>query len=209
MEKHNQAAKRNIGNLRVVVLSSLLLCASQSATGQAIVTAGVPKFNQDAFSRIPIPPEIVGAWQMQIEGKAFKLRNNFNIEIKITNGKNGTPEALVSYFAGNPQRPSSICRSQLSVVSVEAQSLIFQESLNYRAGKDACPIWKQVAIEPRQGQLMVRWRDGSNRKNSMKMEALAYRSAGGQICRTVGGKGAYGGQVFCRTSDGDWLPKSG
>ena len=144
---------------------------------------------------------------MQIEGRAFKLRTNYNIEIKINDGRRGLPTALVSYFAGDQRMPSTICRSQLTLISIEGQNLVFEESLNYKGGKDSCPIWDQVAIERRSGHLWFQWRDAGRRKSSIKMEAGAYRWTGGRECRVVSGDGGPGGQEWCRDAEGNWSPR--
>lgn len=157
-----------------------------------------------------IPAEFVGAWQAQIEGKGFKLKTNYNIEMKISDGLSGAPEALVSYFAGDVKRPSTICRTQLTLVSREQHSLIFEESRNYRSRKieEACPIGNQLAIATRGGEIWVQWRDVGRRKVTVKMEAGAHRSTGGMECRTVGGSDRSGHEVWCRTPEGDWRPKA-
>ena len=159
------------------------------------------------YSPVEIPSEFVGAWQLRIEGPAFKLKTSYNIELKITDGRSGSPEALISYFAGNENRPSTICRTQLNFVSAEGQNWVFNESLNYRAGKDACPVWDQISIMARGENLWLQWRDAGRRKVTIKMEGGARRSTGGMECRSVGGSGQSGGQVFCRTPDGDWVPR--
>ena len=56
------------------------------ALGQAVVPPGsnvVPTFRPNAFSSNEIPAEIIGVWQVQIEGRASKLKTNYNIEFKI------------------------------------------------------------------------------------------------------------------------------
>jgi hypothetical protein len=166
-----------------------------------------PAFRPIAPSGDQVPAEFVGAWQVQIGGNASKLKTNYNVEIKINDGRSGLPAAIVSYFAGDASRPSTICRSQLTFESSEGRNLIFRESLNYKGGKDSCPIWDQIAIEPREGHLWLQWRDGGGRKTTVKMEAGAYRWAGGMECRLVSGDGSSSGQEWCRDADGNWSPK--
>ena len=158
-------------------------------------------------SSVQMPAELVGAWQAQIEGKAFKLRTNYNIEIKINDGRSNLPTAIVSYFAGDASRPTTICRSQLTLVSADIQNFVLGESLNYKGGKDSCPIWDQVTIEPRSGALWLQWREGGKRKLTVKMEAGAYRFTGGMECRIVSGDGGAGGQEWCRDAEGNWAPR--
>ncbi len=185
----------------------------QSADVGLAQPAATQSLNQNpAFKPMPsaasqVPADIVGAWQVQIEGNAFKLKTNYNIEIKINDGRGGLPAAIVSYFAGDASRPSTICRSQLTLVSSEGRNLVFGESLNYKNGKDSCPIWDQIAIEPRTGHLWLQWRDGGRRKPVIKMEAGAYRWTGGMECRLVSGDGSSSGQEWCRDADGNWSPK--
>lgn len=153
-----------------------------------------------------LPGSVAGAWQLRMAGRAIKLRADYTIEIKINTGGR-QPIALISYFAGDQRRPSSICRTQLSLLSNEGEAAVFSESLNYRMGKDRCPIWDQVTIAPRDGGLWVQWRDVAGRKATVKMEGQADRASGGAECRTVGGDGGSGGQLYCRTPDGDWTAK--
>ncbi len=168
-----------------------------------------PLFNPGylPFSTMQVPTDIVGAWQIQIEGRAFKLQNNYNIEIKVNDRQIGLPEAIVSYFVGDTRRPSTICRSQLTLISVEGQKLVFEESLNYKGGKDSCPIWDQVAIEKRDGNLWFQWRNAGKRKSAIKMEAGAHLPTSGMECRLVSGDGGFGGQEWCRDAEGNWSPK--
>ncbi len=187
-----------------VCLPSADLVLAQSATSSALNSN--PTF-RPIPSSVQMPAELVGAWQTQIEGRAFKLRANYNIEIKINDSRSNLPTAIVSYFAGDANRPSTICRSQLMLVSTEGQSFVLGESLNYKGGKDLCPIWDQVTIEPRSGSLWLQWRDGGRRKPSVKMEAGAYRFTGGMECRLVSGDGGAGGQEWCRDAEGNWSPR--
>lgn len=184
------------------------LALAQAAIGQSTVSSNTSVFRSKSFSPIEVPEEIVGAWQVQIEGRAFKLKANYNIEIKINGSRGGLPEALVAYFAGDSRRPSFLCRSQLNLVSTEKDRLVFEETLNYKSERRAsCPIWDQVAIEPRNGHLWLQWRDVGRRKAKIRMEAGAYRSTGGMECREVGGNGGSRGQVWCRDAEGNWAPK--
>lgn len=154
-----------------------------------------------------IPQEITGSWRVTVAKQTSKLKADHTIEIKIGDDRKFMPDAVLSYFVGDSERPSTICRSQLTLFAVEGEELIFQESMNYKGGKDACPIWDQVAITPRGGQLWVRWRDGNRRKPTIKIEAAAFRATGGQECRVVSGDGRAGGQEWCRDAEGNWAPK--
>lgn len=196
---------------RLLMLSCFtFLPAAEAGFAQQVASQSlnpIPAFRPMPTSGTQVPAEVVGAWQVQINGNAFKLKTNYNIEIKINDGRSGLPAAIVSYFAGDASRPSTICRSQLTFESSEGQNLVFGESLNYRGGKDPCPIWDQVAIEPREGHLWLQWRDRGGRKHAIKMEAGAYRWTGGKECRLVSGDGNSSGQEWCRDADGNWSPK--
>lgn len=195
-----------------LLLSCSILCGAVAnlALGQAVTPPGsnvVPAFRADAFAPTGIPADLVGVWQVQIEGRPFKLKNNYNIEFKINDGRGRLPAAIVSYFVGDPARPSTICQSQLTLVSTEGAKLVFAESKNRQGGKDYCPIWDQVAIESRSGQLWFEWRDAGRRKATTKMKAGAYRWTGGMECRLVSGDGGSGGQEWCRDAEGNWSPR--
>lgn len=154
-----------------------------------------------------IPQGIMGPWRVSIAKQSFKLKADYTIEIKVGDDRKFMPDGVLSYFAGNSDRPSTICRSQLTLVAVAGEDLIFQESLNYKGGKDPCPIWGQVVITPQGGQLRVRWSDGGRKKSAIKIESSAYRATGGLECRLVSGDGRAGGQEWCRDAEGNWAPK--
>lgn len=154
-----------------------------------------------------MPQSVMGSWRVNIAKQPFKLKADYVVEIKIGDDRKFMPDAVLSYFAGDIERPSTICRSQLALVGVEGEDLIFQESLNYKGGKDPCPIWGHVAITPRAGHLLVRWRDGGRKKSAIKIESAAYRATGGLECRLVSGDGRAGGQEWCRDFEGNWAPK--
>jgi hypothetical protein len=184
-----------------------LLSADIALAQSAIVSVpnSMPAF-RPMLSSGQVPTEIVGAWQVQIEGQAFKLKANYNIEIKFNDGLGNMPAAIVSYFAGDASRPTTICRSQLKLVSTEGASYVFEESLNYKGGKDSCPIWGRIAVEPRDGSLWFQWRDAAKRKAKIRMEAGAYHPTGGKECRLVSGDGGVGGRKWCRDTEGNWNP---
>lgn len=201
------------GSVRVRVTLAIM-CASgaalqmSTAVGQSVV-GPVPDFATDSFDGPQIPPEVRGAWQAQVEGKTFKLKSNFNIEVKFEDGRDGRPHGLVAYFAGDPRRPSSLCRSQLDLASNTDGRLVFTETLNYKSERRAqCPIWDGLAVEQRGGELWIEWQDVGRRSAKVKMQASAVRTSGGAQCRTVGGGGRYGGQVWCRDMEGNWAPQS-
>lgn len=200
-----------INQILMLVVLAVLTCVHSAEMVVAQYTIAprlstVSAFGPPPFTSVQVPAEMVGAWQVQIEGRAFKLKTNYNVEIKITDGQSSLPTAIVSYFAGDARRPSTICRSQLTLVSAEGQSFVFEESLNYKGGKDSCPIWDQLAIEIRSGSLWFQWRDAGRRKATIKMEAGAFRPTGGKECRLVSGDGGAGGQEWCRDVEGNWSP---
>lgn len=202
---------KSASNRLLIPCSIACLAMADLALGQAVVPPGsnvVPTFRPNAFSSNEIPAEIIGVWQVQIEGRASKLKTNYNIEFKINDGRGSLPVAIVSYFAGDARRPSSLCRSQLTLVKADGQKWVFDESQNYKTpnGPDACPIWDQIAIEPRTGHLWFQWLDGK-RRLAIKMEAAAYRWTGGMECRKVSGDGRSGGEEWCRDAEGNWAPK--
>ena len=196
---------------RLMMLSCFtVLPAAEAGLAQQVANQSlnpIPAFRPMPAPGAQMPAEAVGAWQAQIAGSGFKLKTNYNIEIKINDGRSGLPAAIVSYFAGDASRPSTICRSQLTFETAEGRNFVFRESLNYKGGKDSCPIWDQVTIEPREGHLWLQWRDQAGRKSTIKMEAGAYRWTGGMECRLVSGDGNSSGQEWCRDADGNWSPK--
>ena len=202
---------KSASNRLLIPCSIACLAMTDLALGQAVVPPGsnvVPTFRPNAFSSNEIPAEIIGVWQVQIDGRVSKLKTNYNIEFKINDGRGSLPVAIVSYFAGDARRPSTLCRSQLTLVKTDAQKFVFDESQNYKTpnGPDACPIWGQIAIEPRTGHLWFQWLDGK-RRPAIKMEAGAYRWTGGMECRIVSGDGRSGGEEWCRDAEGNWAPK--
>ena len=204
----NKGLKRMIK--RQVILKGMLFAflgsapfahAAFSQTGDLVAGA---VSSSDAL----VPVEVLGAWHADVDRRAFKLKVDYSVEIKINDGGSNMPVAIVSYFAGNADRPSTICRSQLDLVRTEGAVLIFEESLNYKGGKDPCPVWDQVAIEPKDdGSLWMQWRDARRRSFKSKMEAAAYRSNNALACRIVSGDGRSGGQEWCRDAEGNWAPK--
>lgn len=177
---------------------------AQSAPLPGVTTA--PGFRGAATPALSVPAAALGSWQVVLDAPTYKLKTNYNVEVKIGGFRPGMPEAVLSYFAGNAQRPSTICRSQLTLIGVEGQELIFAESLNHKGGKDPCPVRAQIAITPQPGQLVVRWRDGG-RKPKVRLQAMAYRATGGMECRLVSGDGSAGGQEWCRDAEGNWAPR--
>ena len=177
---------------------------AQSAPLPGVTSA--PGFRSPAAAALQIPETATGSWQVVLDAPTHKLRTNYNVEVKIGGFRPGMPEAVVSYFAGNAQRPSTICRSQLTLIGVEGADLVFAESLNHRGGKDPCPIRQQVVITPEPGMLVMRWRDGG-RKPKVRMQATAYRAGGGMECRLVSGDGGGSGQEWCRDAEGNWAPR--
>ncbi len=177
---------------------------AQSAPLPGVTAA--PTFRSGASPAPQIPETVTGSWQVVLDGPTHKLRTNYNVEVKIGGFRPGMPEAVVSYFAGNAQRPSTICRSQLTLIGVEGTDYVFAESLNHRGGKDPCPIRQQIVITPGPGMLVVRWRDGG-RKPKVRIEATAYRASGGMECRLVSGDGSGSGQEWCRDAEGNWAPR--
>lgn len=202
------------GRLRRV-MRGLALGAAVSLPGAAPLVAqsaplpgvtAAPVFRGTAAPALKVPDGAMGSWQVVLDARTYKLKSNYNVELKIGGFRPGMPEAALSYFAGSSERPSTICRSQLTLIAAEGQELVFAESLNHRGGKDACPVREQVAITPQPGQLVVRWRDGG-RKPKVKIEAIAYRATGGMECRLVSGDGGVGGQEWCRDAEGNWAPR--
>lgn len=154
-----------------------------------------------------IPQAIMGAWQVRIDGRQARLKTDYTIEIKINETQRGLPAGLVSYFAGSQDKPSTICRSQLTPLAAEGQGMVFAESLNYRGGKDPCPVHAQVFVEASGDTVLVRWRDAARRGPEVKLQAIASRSTGGGECRLVSGDGKVGGQTWCRDREGNWTPR--
>jgi hypothetical protein len=185
-----------------------LLSLSLAALGTVASLAGSGAIGQEpAQTAGEVPPELIGIWQLEIAGRPFDLKANYNIEINIKQQtRKGWPPATVTYFAGDERRPSTICRSQLTLASTSGQSLMFDESLNYKAGKDSCPIWDQMAIQLQEGQLSIQWHNVKRRKVVVKMEGRAQKlvseqiAAESQLCRDVEGV------RWCRDSNGDWAP---
>lgn len=126
---------------------------AQSAPLPGVTTA--PGFRGAATPTLRVPDAALGSWQVVLDAPTYKLKTNYNVEVKIGGFRPGMPEAVLSYFAGNAQRPSTICRSQLTLIGVEGQELIFAESLNHKGGKDPCPVRAQIAITPQPGQLVA------------------------------------------------------
>lgn len=186
----------------VCVLAAPLFAQSEPLPG---VTAA-PVFRGAAAPALQVPDTAIGSWQVVLDAPTHGLRTSYNVEIKIGGFRPGMPEAVVSYFAGNAQRPSTICRSQLTLIGIEGADFVFAESLNHRGGKDPCPIRKQVVITPEQGALKMRWRDGG-RRPKVRIQAMAYRATGGMECRLVSGDGGSGGQEWCRDAEGNWAPR--
>lgn len=174
-----------------------------------IPSAGaLPEIGFAGSQKPEMPPEILGAWQVRVDGKTFKLKDSYNIEIKFNGARNGMPEALVAYFAGDARRPSSLCRSQLDLISNSDGQLIFKETLNYKSDRSAkCPVWGRLIIDKSDGGILFRWQDAGERKPKTRMEASALRLNGGRECRTVGDGNPSGGQIWCRDSEGNWAPK--
>ncbi len=177
---------------------------AQSAPLPGVTSA--PAFRGAATPALKVPDEAIGSWQVVLDAPTYKLKTNYNVEVKIGGFRPGMPEAVVSYFAGDAQRPSTICRSQLTLIGIEGTDFVFAESLNHRGGKDPCPIRQQVVIRPQPGSLMMRWRDGG-RKPKVRAQAIAYRATGGMECRLVSGDGGAGGQEWCRDTEGNWAPR--
>lgn len=187
----------------------LLLAAplfAQSAPLPGVTSA--PAFRSAGEPAIRLPDAALGSWQVVLDAPTHKLKTGYNVEIKIGGFRPGMPEGVVSYFAGNAQRPSTICRSQLTLIGTEGEDFVFAESLNHRGGKDPCPVRPQVVITPEPGKLVMRWRDGG-RKPRVRMQAVAYRATGGMECRLVSGDGGAAGQEWCRDSEGNWAPRRG
>ena len=51
---------------------------------------------------------------MALDAPTHKLRTNYNVEVEIGGFGPGMPDAVVSYFAGNVQRPLAFLRQRLS-----------------------------------------------------------------------------------------------
>jgi len=177
---------------------------AQSAPLPGVTAA--PGFRSGAEPALKLPDTALGAWQIVLDAPTHKLKTNYNVEIKIGGFRPGMPEGVVSYFAGNAQRPSTICRSQLTLIATDGTDFVFSESLNRRGGKDPCPVRQQVVITPEPGKLTVRWRDGG-RRPKVRLQAIAYRASGGMECRLVSGDGGPGGQEWCRDAEGNWAPR--
>lgn len=169
------------------------------ATSQALQPAA-----QGGGRAASVPPGMEGIWQAEIAGSAFRLKGNYQIEIKLAQARPGMPDGLVTYFIGRPDRPSTICRSQLNLKTRGEQALSFTETLNYRFGKDTCPIFGDVAVETVEEQLLVRWITPRKRKPKLRMETRAVRISGGLECRLVGENSSLAGKKVCRDADGNW-----
>lgn len=177
----------------------------------AIIAALVPAASQalQPVSQMParaapVLPGMAGIWQAEIAGSAFRLKGNYQVEIKMAPAKRGMPDGLVTYFIGRPDRPSTICRSQLNLKSQGEQVVSFTETLNYKYGKDACPIFGDVTAEAVEGQLLVRWITPSKTKPKLRMETRAVRIGGGVECRRVGENSSLAGKRVCRDVEGNW-----
>lgn len=153
--------------------------------------------------------QYVGLWQAKIAGAPFKLRNDYNVEIKVARSRNGEMIAVMNYFIGKDYRPTTICRSQLVPTAIGDGRTIFNESLNFRRGKDDCPIWKQVAFASAADGLDLQWLDGNSRKSKVRMAARAQRAGASGECRLVADEGSSAGLKVCRTPEGDWVVQPG
>lgn len=149
--------------------------------------------------------QYIGLWQAQISGSSFKMKSDYSVEIKVAKSRNGETIAVVNYFIGKNYRPTTICRSQLLLSSIDSNGTIFNESLNFKRGKDACPIWDQVVFSEAEQGINLQWRDGAGKKARIKMSALAQRAGAANECRMVSDEGSAGGLKVCRTSEGDWV----
>ena len=195
-----------MGGLTLGIAGGVLAAplVAQSAPLPGVTTA--PGFRGTAPAALQVPDTALGSWQVVLDAPTHKLKTNYNVEVKIGGFRPGMPEAMVSYFAGNAQRPSTICRSQLRLIAVDGADFVFAESLNHRGGKDPCPVRQQIVITPEPGKLVMRWRDGG-RRPKVRIQAIAYRASGGMECRLVSGDGGAGGQEWCRDAEGNWAPQ--
>ncbi|MEE4210481.1 MAG: hypothetical protein V2I43_14610 [Parvularcula sp.] len=183
-------------------LGTLSLGANPSEVTVGLAGASAP------VSQAQMPSDLLGAWQLQVDARQFKLRDEFNIEVKFADGSDGLPEGLVAYFAGDSSRPSGLCRSQLDLVSATQDGMIFEETLNYKSGrKIRCPIWGRVSIKRTEGGFLFEWSDEGRRRKKVRMWASAGRLTGGQECRMVGATGTSDGEVWCRDAEGNWSAK--
>lgn len=159
-------------------------------------------------SRPAIPSDLLGAWELKVDAKQYKLKDSYSIEMKFADGSDGLPEALVAYFTGDPRRPSGLCRSQLDLVSSTPDILIFDETLNYKSNRSVrCPIWGKVSIGRTSDGFVLQWAGTGSRKQKIRMAANATRLNGGQECRMVGATSSSGGEVWCRDAEGNWSAK--
>ncbi|AJP71330.1 hypothetical protein [Sphingomonas hengshuiensis] len=206
------SGKRVSEGQAVIALCCLLVLPPQSPGFAQTVPTGAPGFAPRANPGPEMPSDLLGAWQVQVDGKAFKLKDSYNIEIKFNGADDGLPEALIAYFAGDARRPSSLCRSQLDLVSSTGGQLVFRETLNYKSGRSVkCPVWGRLVIDKSDGGILLHWLD-EGRKPKTRMEATALRLTAVRLkadreCRAVGDGSESGNQVWCRDAEGNWSPK--
>ncbi len=165
------------------------------ASAQAMTATGAPE----------VVDQYLGLWQAQIAGSNFKMKSDYNVEIKVAKSRNGETIAVINYFIGKNYRPTTICRSQLLLSSTDSSGTTFNESLNFKRGKDSCPIWDQVVFSAADQGINLQWRDGAGKKTRVKMAALAQRAGASNECRLVSDEGSSAGLKVCRTSEGDWV----
>lgn len=161
-----------------------------------------------AATQPAVPSDLLGAWELKVDAKPYKLKDSYSIEMKFTDGSDGLPEALVAYFTGDPRRPTGLCRSQLDLVSSTPDMIVFDETLNYKSNSSVrCPVWGRVSIGRSSDGFVLQWAGTGRGKQKIRMAANAARLSGGQECRLVGATSSSSGEVWCRDDEGNWSLK--